>query len=83
MMITLVWLILYDLVSMWYMGFQSRYVEGKMGYWSSSEGSVQPFYSPPNREDNRSITGYDNFPLLFCSHRWIEGKKIADRALKM
>ena len=37
--------------------------------------------SPAEREDYQNITGSKVFPLPFCGHRWIEDKKVADRAL--
>ena len=39
--------------------------------------------SPANREDFAEITGTDVFPLQFCGHRWLEDKKVADRALQI
>ena len=38
---------------------------------------------PAKGEDYRSITGPDVFPIPFCGYRWIEGKKIAGRALEI
>ena len=37
--------------------------------------------SPAKREHYQNMTGSKVFPLLFYGHRWIEDKKVADRAL--
>ena len=34
-------------------------------------------------EDYIKITGTDVFPLPFCGHRWLEDKKVAERALQI
>lgn len=39
--------------------------------------------SPAKREDYTKITKSDIFPLPFCGHRWIEDKKVAERALEI
>ena len=39
--------------------------------------------SPAKREDYQQITGSTVFPLPFCGHRWVEDKKVADRALEI
>ena len=35
------------------------------------------------QEDFRKTTKTDVFPLQFCGHRWLEDKKVADRALEI
>ena len=39
--------------------------------------------SPAKREDFSKTTKTDVFPLQFCGHRWLEDKKVADRALEI
>ena len=39
--------------------------------------------SPAKRENFAEITGTDVFPLQFCGHRWLEDKRVADRALEI
>ena len=39
--------------------------------------------SPAKREDFSKTTKTDVFTLQFCSHRWLEDKKVADRALEI
>ena len=39
--------------------------------------------SPAKREDYSQITGLKVFPLPFSGTRWIEDKKVADRALEI
>ena len=39
--------------------------------------------SPAKKEDYTKITGSDIFPLLFCGHRWLEDKGVAERALQI
>ena len=39
--------------------------------------------SPAKREDYTKITGSKVFPLPFSGTRWIEDKKVADRALEI
>ena len=39
--------------------------------------------STTKREDYKKITGSKVFPLPFCGTRWIEDKKVADRALEI
>ena len=37
--------------------------------------------SPARREDFMSVTSSSVFPLPFCATRWVENKKVADRAI--
>ena len=39
--------------------------------------------SPAKRENFAEITGTDVFPLQFYGHRWLEDKRVADRALEI
>ena len=39
--------------------------------------------SPAEREDYIKVTGSEMFALPFCGHRWIEDKKVAERALQI
>ena len=39
--------------------------------------------SPAKQEDFSKTTKTDVFPLQFCGHRWLEDKKVADRALEI
>ena len=39
--------------------------------------------SPAKREDYIKVTGSKMFALPFCHHRWIEDKKVAERALQI
>ena len=39
--------------------------------------------TPARREDYTKITGCKVFPLQFCGHRWLEDKKVAERALEI
>ena len=39
--------------------------------------------SPAKRKDYIKVTGSEMFALPFCSHRWIEDKKVAERALQI
>ena len=39
--------------------------------------------SPAKREDYIKVTGSEMFALPFCGHRWIEDKKVAERALQI
>ena len=39
--------------------------------------------SPAKREDYSAITGSNKFPLPFCGNRWVEDKKVAERALQI
>ena len=39
--------------------------------------------SPAKREDYTKIAGSDIFPLQSCSHRWLEDKSVAERALQI
>ena len=38
---------------------------------------------PARREDFTVITGSEIFPLKFCSHRWVENAKVAQRAMDL
>ena len=40
-------------------------------------------YSPAKREDYQKLTGSKVFPLPFSGTRWIEDKKVADRAIQI
>lgn len=47
----------------------------------SIDGILRALYnlfndSPAKREDYKTITGSDIFPLQFCGHRWLEDKKL-------
>ena len=35
------------------------------------------------REDYTKMTGSEVFPLQFCGHRWLEDKRVAERAVEM
>ena len=39
--------------------------------------------TPARREDYTEITESEVFPQLFCGHRWLEDKKVAERALEI
>ena len=39
--------------------------------------------TPARREDYTKITGSRVFPQQFCGHRWLEDKKIAERAVEI
>ena len=39
--------------------------------------------SPAKREDYSAITRSNKFPLPFCGNRWVEDKKVAERALQI
>ena len=39
--------------------------------------------TPARREDHTKITGSRVFPQQFCGHRWLEDKKVAERALEI
>ena len=39
--------------------------------------------TPARREDYTKITGSRVFPQQFCGHRWLEDKKVAERALEI
>ena len=54
----------------------------------SIDGILRALYnlfndSPAKREDYKTITGSDIFPLQFCGHRWLEDKKVAERAISI
>ena len=38
---------------------------------------------PTRREDYTKMTGSEVFPLQFCGHRWLEDKRVAERAVEM
>ena len=38
--------------------------------------------TPARREDYTKITESEVFPQQFCGHRWLEDKKVAERALE-
>ena len=39
--------------------------------------------TPARREDYTKMTGSEVFPLQFCGHRWLEDKRVAERAVEM
>ena len=39
--------------------------------------------TPARREDYTKITESEVFPQQFCGHRWLEDKKVAERALEI
>ena len=39
--------------------------------------------TPACREDFVAETGNSNFPLKFCSHRWVENAKVCQRAIEL
>ena len=39
--------------------------------------------TPARREDYMKITESEVFPQQFCGHRWLEDKKVAERALEI
>ena len=39
--------------------------------------------TPTRREDYTKMTGSEVFPLQFCGHRWLEDKRVAERAVEM
>ena len=47
--------------------------------------SLHSFFNetPARREDYTKITGSRVFPQQFCGHRWLEDKKVAERALEI
>ena len=52
------------------------------------DGIIKALYnlfpdSLANKEDYKKITGSKVFPLSFSGTRWIEDKKVADRALEI
>ena len=45
------------------------------------KGVYQLFHdSPARREDYENVTGSTTYPLAFCSTRWVESMKVANRA---
>ena len=40
-------------------------------------------YSPVGRADYITVTGSTLFPFSFCATRWLEDKKVADRAMEI
>ena len=46
------------------------------------DGALKAMHKfPAKGEDHQNITGLKVLPLPFCGNRWIEEKKVADRAL--
>ena len=43
-----------------------------------NESFIQPF-SPARRADYVTVTECENFPYAFCSTRWVENQKVAER----
>ena len=39
--------------------------------------------APARREDYIRIAGSEVFPLEFCGHRWLEDKRVTERALEI
>ena len=39
--------------------------------------------TPARREDYTKMTGSQVFSLQFCGHRWLEDKRVAERAVEM
>ena len=39
--------------------------------------------TPARRKDYTKMTGSEVFPLQFCGHRWLEDKRVAERAVEM
>ena len=39
--------------------------------------------TPARKEDYTKMTGSEMFPLKFCRHRWLENKRVAERAVEM
>ena len=39
--------------------------------------------TPARKEDYTKMTGSEVFPLQFCGHRWLENKRVAERAVEM
>ena len=39
--------------------------------------------TPARREDYTKMTGSEVFPFQFCGHRWLEDKRVAERAVEM
>ena len=39
--------------------------------------------TPARREDYTKMIGSEVFPLQFCGHRWLEDKRVAERAVEM
>ena len=39
--------------------------------------------TPARSEDYTKMTGSEVFPLQFCGHRWLEDKRVAERAVEM
>ena len=39
--------------------------------------------TPARKEDYTKMTGSEVFPLQFCGHRWLEDKRVAERAVEM
>ena len=39
--------------------------------------------TPARGEDYTKMTGSEVFPLQLCGHRWLEDKRVAERAVEM
>ena len=39
--------------------------------------------TPTRKENYTKMTGSEVFPLQFCGHRWLEDKRVAERAVEM
>ena len=39
--------------------------------------------TPARGEDYTKMTGSEVFPLQFCGHRWLEDRRVAERAVEM
>ena len=39
--------------------------------------------TPARKEDYTKMTGSEVFPLQFCGHRWLENKRVAERAVEI
>ena len=64
--------------------FRSGVIKTKWGITSVLKALHNLFdESPAKREDNMKVTGSDMFVLPHCGHRWIEDKKVAERALQI
>ena len=64
--------------------FRSGMIKTKWGIDSLLKALHSLFdESPAKREDYIKVTGSEMFALPFCVHRWIEDKKVAERALQI
>ena len=67
-----------------YGAFRSGVIKTKWGIDSILKALHNLFdESPAKREDYIKVTGSEMFALPFCDHRWIEDKKVAERALQI